>query len=154
MAKIDKKKVLDVINEANCFGYFGYGQGKAATVLGDELGETSVCFDVCPKSMKCRQSHCSRMDSLYPEVAKIVKKTIQECTESQVTPVEAIVWAMAYAASKDVLEACKIQEGLKRFGVNIMCDHYIYGQLENLDNGINSRDPQTPPVYVLVGAKL
>lgn len=150
---MDKKKLLNAINEWQCTGYFGYGQGRAAAEFKD-LGEEPVCHDVCPRSLKCRKRHCERMDTRFPEVADIVKRTLAECQGTEVPIIEAVVWAMSLAAQRDNLEARKIQEGLKRFKVPVITDHYIYGQLENLDNGLNKKDPKTPPLLILVGAKV
>lgn len=150
MSKL-KQAIKAAVLEWKCLGYYGYGQGRAAATFGEEeLGQTVVCHDVCPKAKECRQKHCVTMDKRFPTVAEIVRRTIFEVRGKNIDPVQAIVVAMGVAANRDEPEAKRIQEGLKKFGVPVITDHYVYGQFENLDNGINKRPPDTAPTLILL----
>lgn len=157
MKKKYKLRIREKISSWNCFGYFGYGQGRAGVEYQkDELGNELVCHNICKKSEECHKQHCRNMDVRFPIVSNIVRHTLYEVKKvekSEVSPVQAVVVAMTVAANRNEPEALKIKEGLKKFQVPVMTDHYMYGQLENLDNGLNKRDPRTPPSIMLIGNK-
>lgn len=149
-----KQLIKAAIKEWQCVGYFGYGQGRAAATFGEgELGDVVVCHDICPKSDKCRQRHCKTMDEKYPIVANIVKRTLLEVKGQDISPVQAVVVAMTVSANRGEIEAMRIREGLKKYQVPILTDHYMYGQLDNLDNGLNKRNPEHIHPLVLIGSE-
>ena len=134
-------------------GYFGYGQGRAVAEYGESaVADKAICFDVCVRSAKCREKHASRMDARFPELSQIVKKTIASAQQTGLPPVDLVISAMNVAVRRDSQEALRIKEGLKKFKVESMTDHYVYGQLENLDNGINKLSPDAKPLFILIGA--
>lgn len=149
-----KHKVRKAIESWNCVGKFGYGQGRAVAEFGqEEVGNESVCHNICPNSAKCRGLHTIRMDERFPEVADIVKKTAVMAKRTDLPVVETVISAMNVAVKRNSPEALRIQEGLKKYGVRSMTDHYIYGQFENLANGLDKKAPDTQPLFVLPSAK-
>jgi hypothetical protein len=152
---MNKKKIERSIEKWNCLGKFGYGQGRAVAEFGaDEIGKESVCHSVCPNSSQCRGMHRVSMDKRFPAIADIVKNTVVSASKAGLPVVPTVVMAMNIAVRQNNAEALRIQEGLKKYRVDSMTDHYIYGQFENLDNGLEKKDPNTQPVFLLSGAKL
>lgn len=152
---MNKKKILKAIDKWNCFGYFGYGQGRAVAEFGvDEIGNESVCHKVCPKAEQCRGLHYVAMDKRFPAISEIVKKTAVLARQTGLPIVPSVTSAMITAAKMNNPEALRIQEGLKKYQVSSMTDHYVYGQFENLENGLEKRSPDTAPVLLLPSAKI
>jgi|HubBroStandDraft_6_1064221.scaffolds.fasta_scaffold272977_2 hypothetical protein len=154
MDKHIKKQITKQIDSWNCLGYTGYGQGRAVAEFGaDEIGSESVCHKVCPKSDKCRQEHYEKMDERFPEVAQIVRKTAVMAKKTGLPIVETVISAMNVAVKREIPEAKRIQQGLLKYRVETMTDHYIYGQFENLEHGLQKEPADTTPVFLLVSAK-
>ena len=151
---MNKKKINKSIDEWNCVGHLGYGQGRAVAEYGqDEIGNHSVCHEVCPKADKCRAKHYTEMDKRFPEVANIVKKTVIMAKQTGLPIVNTVVSAMNVAVKRESPEALRIREGLKKYRVETMTDHYIYGQFENLERGLNKEAPDSKSVFLLVGTE-
>ncbi len=149
------KKIKKALPQWDCLGRYGYGQGRAVAELGeDEVGQTSVCEDVCPRIARCREKHVRTMDERFPSVSDIVKRTAATAKGAGLDTAQLVVAAMRVAARRDNVEALRIQEGLKRFGIggSDITDHYVYGQLENLFNGFNKKPADTKPDFILIGA--
>lgn len=152
---MNKKRVKKAIEQWNCLGKFGYGQGRAVAEFGeDEIGKQAVCYDVCPKSAKCRGLHYIEMDKRFPSLGEMVRKTAIAATHAGLPVVNTVVSAMNVAVKRGDLEALRVQEGLKKYKTDSMTDHYVYGQFENLDNGLAKKPPDTVPNLLLVGAKI
>ena len=146
-------KIKKTLPKWECVGFFGYGQGRAVAEFGeDAVKGKSVCHEICSMSDKCRDSHAARMDARFPEVADIVKRTVATALGTGIPVVGLVVSAMNVAIKRESVEALRIRESLKRFEVDGMTDHYVLGQLENLDNGISKRQPGTKESLVLVGS--
>lgn len=152
---MNKKRVRKAIEQWKCVGHFGYGQGRALAEFGaDEIGKEPICYEVCPKSSKCRGLHFIAMDKRFPSLGEIVRKTVTMASQTGLPVVPTVVSAMNVAVKRGNMEALRIQEGLKKYRVDSMTDHYVYGQFENIDNGIAKKDPETQPTLFLIGAKL
>ena len=152
---MNRNQVRKAIEAWNCLGHFGYGQGRAVAEFGaKKVGNHSVCHETCTKSAQCRGMHCVTMDNRFPLVADIVKKTTVMAKQTGLPIVETVVSAMNVAVKRANPEALRIQEGLKKYRVTSMTDHYIYGQFENLENGLAKKDPATQPTFLLASAKV
>lgn len=146
---MSKSEIRDAIKTWGCLGKFGFGQGKAVATFGEEKAGEGVCYRVCPKSDECRDLHHDNMDILYPEVADLVKRTVINATQAGIPVMPTVVSAMNIAVKRKMPEAIRIRQGLTKYRVDGMVDHYVFGQLENLDNGVSGRSPNTKPVFLL-----
>lgn len=131
-------------------GKFGYGQGRAVAEFGEEEVGDGVCYKICPDTSECRAKHFDAMDKRFPDIAEIVKGTVSGAVKAGLPVMQTVVSAMNVAVNRHIPQALRIRQGLKRYKVEGMVDHYIYGQLENLDNGIAKRDPDTDPTFQLI----
>jgi len=137
-----KRKLLDRVEGWDCFGYYGYGQGRAAAEFGEEyLGGKSVCLDLCKRAEECRSAHLAKMDQKYPLLAKLVHNAVKASRSRGRDPSKDVVLAMDEALSAGIPDAVAVQRKLHAYKVNRMTDHYRCGQFENIDNGFNVRSP-------------
>lgn len=150
-----KHKIRESIPGWGCLGKYGYGQGRAVAEFGESaIGDRAICQDVCPKNQECSNMHYKMMDERFPLITDIVHKTVVSAKAAGLPVVNMVVSAMNVAVKRDNVEALRIREGLKRYNVDTMTDHYIYGQFENLERGYNRESPDAKPTLVLIGAKL
>lgn len=136
-----RNKIRLRVLQYNCEGHYGYGQGKAIKEFGEEyLKGRSACNDICPKQEECRQAHYSKMDKKYPKVTELVREAVVTAKRSNQPIVQTVVVFMRAAAKDNLDEALLIKEELQRMGVEDMTDHYIFGQLKNIEKGLNGKD--------------
>ena len=125
-----------------CEGFFGYGHGRALAQYGsDRVGKKSVCVDLCPIKDACRTKHHERMDVRYPEIADIVHRSASGAAQAGQSVVRTVITAMRIAETRNVSGTKEIKSILSGFGVNEMTDHYMCGQFENIQNGIDRLPP-------------
>lgn len=116
--------------------------------------DISVCQDLCPSKDQCRSSHHVRMDARYPDIAEIVHKTAGHAIRMKVAVVQSVIGAMNVAESQKVAGTDEIRKILDGFGVSDITDHYVCGQFENIQNGLDGKDPELqrpipPPIKEL-----
>ena len=137
-----KKKIREAIPKWGCFGYFGYGQGRAVAVFGEsELKKRSVCIDVCSRANACRLAHHRRMDERYPQLGQLVETTARLAQTRKRDVVVEVVSAMDHAVDMQMDEAVDVRLRLNVFKLEHMTDHYRCGQFENIQNGLDGSDP-------------
>lgn len=140
-----KRKVRDAIESWKCQGSFGYGEGRASVEFDKAtLQGRSVCFELCAKRDECRQAHFAKMDKRFPITAQLVKLTVAEARRENMPLVDSVVKVMNLSLRRQDPEALQIKTILQRFAATGMTDHYVLGQLENVDNGMKKLDPDTP----------
>ena len=138
----ERNRIRDKIPSWGCLGHFGYGHGRAMREFGDKpLKDKSVCFDLCPKISECRDRHHAKMDKRFPSIAKIVDKAAKVATESGRPVIETVVLAMRVAEHRGIDGTKEIRRILNRFGVQESADHYVCGQLENIQKGFDGAEP-------------
>ena len=131
-------RIKKSISGWKCEGYFGYGHGRAISQYGeDRVGKMSVCVDLCPIKDTCRAKHHSRMDGRYPEIAEIVHKSATGAAQAKQSVIRTVITAMRIAESRDVSGTKEIRAILSQFGIKEMTDHYMCGQFENIQNGLD-----------------
>jgi hypothetical protein len=91
--------------------------------------------------MTCRQRHHMIMDQRYPEIALIVHKTANRAAKMKAPIVQSVIGAMNVALGQKILGAEEIKAILAEFQVGDMTDHYVCGQLENIQNGLDEEAP-------------
>ena len=135
--------MVKTIPKWGCLGYWGYGHGRSVKEHGDKwFKDVSVCQDLCPNKDQCRRKHHVRMDNRYPEVAEIVHATAGHASKMKVAVVQSVIGAMNVAKSQGVAGTDEIRRVLDGFGVSDMTDHYVCGQFENIQNGLDGKDPE------------
>lgn len=152
----EKNKVKLAIVKWNCEGQYGYGQGRGIKQFGEDyLKGRSVCDNICKQTVTCRGQHFDAMDEKYPAVTGLVREAVLEAKKANQPIIQTVVVMMRAAANQGLAEAVTIQEGLKTFGIDDMTDHYVYGQLANIQRGLNGERnlprtpkpvPETPPM--------
>lgn len=147
---MSKSLIKSSIKQWECFGRFGYGQGRAVAEFGEKESGDQVCYKICPDSEKCRSRHLEIMDLRFPAVSGIVKETISGAVRAGLPIMQTVVAAMNVAVNREIPQALRIKQGLKKYQVSGMVDHYIYGQLENIDNGVSKKSPDVEPIFQLV----
>lgn len=147
-----KRKLRESIAKWDCNGYFGYGQGRGVTELGERpLRKKSVCLDVCTKVEQCRTRHHMRMDARYPQLEQIAANAMRQAQLHRRDIVKEIVEAMERSVELDIDEAVEVKAILEQFRVETMTDHYRAGQFENIQNGIDKQEPDFKrPIPALV----
>ena len=137
-----RRKIVKTIPKWKCLGRWGYGQGRAIKEHGEKwFGDLSVCQDLCPQATVCRQRHHMNMDQRYPEIALIVHKTATRAAQMKMPIVHSVIGAMNVAYAQKIDGAEEIKQILLDFRVGDMTDHYICGQFENIQNGLDGKDP-------------
>jgi hypothetical protein len=134
----ERNKIRLKVLDWKCEGNFGYGHGRAVAEFGPEyLKGRSVCNDICQRKAECRATHHTRMDTRYPNTSEAVRVAVQEAHREKQPILTSVILMMRAALSENMPEAVAIKAGLEKFGVNDMTDHYVYGQLENVQRGLN-----------------
>lgn len=138
----ERKKIRDRIPAWHCEGYFGYGHGRAVNEFGEKaIKDRSVCNEMCSRSQECRMAHHSKMDLRFPDVARVVHVAAESAAAMQRPIVTAIIAAMRIAEAREVPGTKDVRAILKSFRVADITDHYIAGQFENIQNGLDLKDP-------------
>lgn len=138
-----RHRIRSKIPSWKCYGYFGYGHGRAMVEVGDkQIRGRSVCSDFCKEVDGCRAAHHSRMDARYPEVAKVVRETARAAEEMKRPIVSSVIAAMQVAEKRNVPGIGEMRRIISQHRVAEMTDHYTCGQFENIQNGIEKKDPQ------------
>lgn len=137
-----RKQIKVAIEKWNCFGRFGYGQGRTVSMFGEEcLRGKSACEDMCSRANACRAAHHRYMNDRYPQLAQLVVTTVKLSKLRELDPSHEVVSAMNNAAEMDLEEAVEIRERLKAFRISAMTDHFRCGQFENIQNGFEKVSP-------------
>ena len=137
-----KKRIRGEIAKWGCFGYLGYGQGRAVAIYGeDKLSNRSACMDICTRASACRMAHHERMNIRYPQLAQLVESTARLAHLRKLDIVDQVVSAMEHAVSAGLEEAIDVQSRLKKFKIEKITDHYRCGQFENIQNGLDKISP-------------
>lgn len=132
-----KRRVREAIASWDCFGRFGYGQGRVVAQYGDTyLAGKSVCESICTRGKECRRAHHARMDVRYPQLSQIVMRAVGTARAKSLDIVTEVVGDMERALALGVPEAQEIRQVLDRFSVKSMTDHYRAGQFVNLEAGL------------------
>ena len=131
-----------MIPKWGCLGRWGYGHGRSVKEHGEKwFKDVSVCQNLCPKSDACRQRHHLHMDQRYPEIAVLVHRTARRAKKMKAPIVESVIGAMNVAYGQKISGAAEIKMILSGFRVGDMTDHYVCGQFENIQNGLDGKDP-------------
>ena len=139
-----KRQVREAIATWNCFGHFGYGQGRAVAQFGEkEMVGKSACFDMCTHANTCRRQHHDKMNERYPQLGQLVEATAKIAQVRGLDVVTEVVSAMKHAVDLGLDEAQEVKRTLALFKVNDMTDHYRCGQFENIQDGLNKVSPGT-----------
>jgi len=158
-----RRKIVKTIPKWECLGQWGYGHGRSVKEHGEKwFKDLSVCQDLCPQAELCRRKHHMNMDARYPEIALIVHKTGRAAVKAKAPIVHAVIGAMNVAYSQKIKGTEEIKAILEGFKVGDMTDHYVCGQFENIQNGLDGKDPgfqrpipprveEAPPVAEDVG---
>jgi len=134
----ERQKIKEKIPSWKCEGYFGYGHGRALREFGEgPLKNKSVCLEVCPKSDQCRSEHHRKMDERSPEIARIVSKVAAISQRLGRPVVKSVAAAMNVAEARKVPGTERIRKVLSGLRVVEMVDHYVCGQFENIQNGLD-----------------
>ena len=137
-----QRRVAKSIYKWGCLGYWGYGQGRAVSEFGEKwFKDLSVCQDLCPQGKRCQQGHHLRMDRRYPEIADLVHRTARHASKMKLPIVRSVIGAMNVAHSQKVAGTEEIRAILSEFRVAEMTDHYVCGQFQNIQNGMDSKAP-------------
>lgn len=136
-----RRKIVKAIPKWGCIGRWGYGHGRAVKEHGEKwFKDLSVCQDLCPEAPVCRQRHHMNMDERYPEVAMIVHKTARHAAQMKAPVVHSVIGAMNVALAQGISGAEEIKAILAGFKVGDMTDHYVCGQFENIQNGLDGEE--------------
>jgi hypothetical protein len=134
-----RNRIQKSIDKWNCFGYFGYGHGRAVNQFGESVVQNrSVCTSMCPSNNDCRAKHHAKMDLEYPDLARLVQGVVEKCQETKAPVVRMVVEAMAMAEANGIPSAVEVKKRLIQYGIEGMTDHYICGQFTNIQNGLNA----------------
>ena len=135
-------KIVKAIPKWGCLGQWGYGHGRSVKEHGEKwFKKLSVCQDLCPQSDQCRKQHHGVMDKRYPEVADLVHLVARKAVDAKQPVVKSVIAAMNVALGKDMPEVKEITRILVSFGVADITDHYVCGQFENIQNGLDGNKP-------------
>jgi hypothetical protein len=141
----ERNRIKDKIPSWQCNGYFGYGHGRAIREFTEKpLHNRSVCLDICQKSQECRKTHHGRMDSRFPAVAHVVHQAAQVADKLGRPVVRSVGVAMQIAESRQIPGTAEIRRTLKKLRIADMVDHYVCGQFENIQNGLDGVAPAAP----------
>lgn len=137
-----KNKIKDKIGSWKCLTHYGYGHGRALSEFGQRpIRSFSVCRDLCPRREECRKVHHAKMDKQYPEISGLVAAVVTKALEKGEDVVRSIVRAMQSARDKNFPGTDKISRKLEKYGIEDMTDHYVCGEFDNIQNGIDGADP-------------
>lgn len=137
-----RRLVREAIEKWECFGYLGYGQGRAVAQFGEkDLHGRSACLDICSHANACRLRHHELMNQRYPQLGQLVESTSRIAQMRGLDVVGAVVSAMTNAADLGLDEANDVKRILDLFKVKGMTDHYRCGQFENIQDGLNKTKP-------------
>lgn len=137
-----RKQVREAIAKWDCFGHFGYGQGRAVAQLGErEMHGRSACLDICNRANACRLQHRDTMNNRYPQLGQIVETTSRLAQARGLDVVAEVVSAMGHAVDLGLDEAAEVKRILGLFKVDEMTDHYRCGQFENIQDGLSKATP-------------
>lgn len=141
----ERNKIRALIPKWNCFGKFGYGQGRAYEAFGEKpLKNKSTCIDLCPRSAECRAAHHAIMDARYPDLANIVTLAARIARNNGKDVARTVMAAVKLAEGNGVAGIAEIRRINETFKLDTATDHYICGQFENIQNGIEKK----PASYV------
>jgi len=137
-----KRKIREAISKWKCFGYFGYGQGRAVALFGEEdMKKKSACIDICTRASACRLAHHRQMNIRYPQLGQLVESAARLAQLRRLNVVDEVVNAMESAVEMKIDEAVDVRKRLSVFRVDQMTDHYRCGQFENIQNGLDKASP-------------
>lgn len=137
-----KRQVRDAVSDWKCFGYFGYGEGKAVNQFGENsMSGKSACSDICNRANACRAIHHNKMNERFPILGQMVEVTSRIATVRNLNVVDQVMSAMNHAIEENLPEAIEVKKILSIFKVSKMTDHYRCGQFENIQDGLNSASP-------------
>jgi hypothetical protein len=138
-----KRLVREAIAKWDCFGYLGYGQGRAVAQFGEkDLHGRSACLDICSRASACRSQHHDKMNERYPQLGQLVESTSRIAQMRGLDVVSEVVSAMTHAVDLGLDEANDVKRILGLFKVKGgMTDHYRCGQFENIQDGLNKVKP-------------
>ena len=137
-----RRKIREAIDKWNCFGHFGYGQGRAVAVFGeDNLKKKSACLDICTRASACRLAHHEKMNVQYPQLGQLVETAARLAQKWNLIVVGEVVSAMEHALEMKIEEDVEVLDRLRVFKINQMTDHYRCGQFENIQNGLDKTSP-------------
>lgn len=141
----ERNRIRKQIPSWKCKGYFGYGHGRGVREWGDKpLKEKSVCLDLCEQSEACRRIHHAKMDLRFPAVADIVYEAARVAHAMGRPVVPTVAAAVTVAENRKVKGTEEIRRTLNRLRVMDMVDHYVCGQFENIQNGLDGVAPDAP----------
>lgn len=137
-----KRMVREAIASWDCFGSFGYGQGRAIAQFGEkEMGGKSACLDICNRANACRNRHHDLMNDRFPQLHKLVESVARIAQLRNLDLISEIVAAMDHAVDMNHPEALEVKRILSKFKIESMTDHYRCGQFENIQDGLNKSSP-------------
>lgn len=137
-----KRMVREGIAKWDCFGYLGYGQGRAVAQFGEkELHGKSACYDICSRASTCRDQHHDKMNERYPQLGQMVETASRIAKLRGLDVVAEVVSAMTHAVDLGIDEAQDVRHILDLFKIDGMTDHYRCGQFENIQDGLNKVKP-------------
>jgi len=137
-----KRQIREAVEKWGCFGFFGYGQGRAVAEFGQKVMDgKSACFDFCTRASACRDQHHEAMNKRYPQLAQLVESTARIATLRKLDVVKEVVEAMNNAVEMKMDEALEVQQSLTKFKINTMTDHFRVGQFENIQDGLDRKTP-------------
>lgn len=139
----NKKKIRGEIVKWDCFGYLGYGEGRAVATYGEaRLKNKSACRDICTRASACRLAHHENMNRRYPQLAQLVESTARIAHLRRLNIVDEVVSAMEHAVEAGIEDAIDVRDRLKVFRLDGITDHYRCGQFENIQNGLDKISPK------------
>ena len=137
-----RRKIAKAIPSWGCLGYFGYGHGRTVRDFGEKyVKDLSVCQELCSEAESCRMSHHGRMDKRYPQIADIVHKAAARAHRAKIPVVKTVLIAMRLARKREIPGADEIFRILREFRVGEMTDHFVCGQFQNIQNGLDGQLP-------------
>lgn len=139
-----KRQVREAIDKWKCFGYLGYGQGRAVSQFGAQvMGDKSACGDLCSRANDCRMKHHEMMNERYPQLAQLLAATTRIAHRLKKNPDAEVLSAMHHAADLGMDEAVSVKHTLALFKVKTMTDHHRCGEFENIQDGMDKVAPGT-----------
>jgi hypothetical protein len=81
------------------------------------------------------------MDQRFPAVAGVVRRTAREAVAQGKPVVQSVIAAMHVAEREKVEGVAEIRRRLTQFKVHQLTDHYLCGQFENIQNGLDGLPP-------------
>lgn len=141
----ERAHIKKKIKSWGCSGFFGYGHGRAIRDFGHKPVETrSVCLQICPQGDVCRLEHHSKMDAQFPELAEIVGRTVMTAQHLGRPVAESVGAIMKIAEKRNLPGVERIRKTMNALKIVDITDHYVCGQLENIQNGLEGIAPDAP----------